>query len=433
LVTKIGAERGLELGYSGYPPPSDRNGHILRPALLAAPSRNGRPEYLKELNTLIVLEMFRNQGAISRADVARLTGISAPTVSKVVERLIDAGLLLEEGTGISTGGKRPTLLRFNDRYGQVLGIDLGGTHLRMAVASLDGSFLSTSVEDIDPAAGPDAILRRIVEAGRSALRAHGESRPIAVGLATPGIVDVDHGVVVAARNLHGWKRVPVRQALAQGFAAPVTVDNDVNLAAVGERWHGAGQGQDDVVFVSIGTGIGAGILVGGQVHRGVNFAAGEVNTLPSGVAAEDGRGELGLEDVASGPAIVRRAKARGVASADGPLTTDGVFALASAGDHAAGAVIAEAVDALARGIAGLLASIDPGVVMIGGGVSRQGDALLEPLRARLQRMVRLRARLLRSELGVDAQLHGAVFAALRLADESLVAVGRGAERGERNP
>lgn len=424
-VTVIDREKEADQPHLGYPLPSDRNGHILRPAFLGTPTRNGRPEYLKELNTLIVLEMFRNRAAASRAEVARLTGISAPTVSKVVERLIVAGLLLEEGAGVSRGGKRPTLLRFNSEYGQVLGIDLGGTHLRVAVANLDGTFLTKTVEDIDATAGPEAILRGVVESGHRALRQCGGERPIAVALATPGIVDVERGVVVAARNLAGWKGVPVRAVLAEGFDAPVTVDNDVNLAAVGERWHGAGHGHDDVVFVSIGTGIGAGILVGGQVHRGSNFAAGEINSLPSGHRAEEGKGEAGLEDVASGPAILRRARTRHLFAPTGHLTTDAVFDLARDGDPVAREVIAEAVDALARGVAALLAGIDPSVVVIGGGVSRQGDALLEPLRQRLSAMVRLRAKLLRSALGVDAQLYGAVFTALRLADESLVAVGRG--------
>jgi predicted NBD/HSP70 family sugar kinase len=424
-VTGLQTEADAGGTLRGYPLPSDGNGHIVRSAFFSGLARHGRPEYLKELNALIVLDLLRGRRAVSRADVARETGISAPTVSKIVERLIEARLVLEEGTGASTGGKRPTLLRFNARFGHVLGVDLGGTHLRVAVARLDGTILDRTLEEIDPAGGQDMILRRIVEVGQRALAAHGAGRPLAVALATPGIVDVDRGVVVGARNLRGWKEVPVRRVLADGFGAPVTVDNDVNLAAVGERWHGAGQGHENIVFVSIGTGIGAGIIIDGQVHRGAHYAAGEVNSLPTGLRNDDGTA-IGLEDVASGPAIVRRAQSRGVALPRDRVSADAVFERARSGDEAAAQVIDEAVDALARGIAALIVSVDPCVVVIGGGVSRQGDALLEPLRARLATMVRPRVRLQRSELGVDAQLHGAVFAALRLADESLVAVGRSA-------
>jgi glucokinase len=237
---------------------------------------------------------------------------------------------------------------------------------------------------------------------------------------------VQAGVVLGARNLRGWQRVPVREILTAGFGAPVTVDNDVNLAAVGERWHGAAAGHDDVIFVAIGTGIGAGILVGGQPHRGQHWAAGEVNALPSSYPALDGDGEAGLEDVASGPAIARRAAARGLSGNGQPLSAEDVFALAASGNVIAAAVIAEAVDALARGVAALVAALDPHVVVIGGGVSRQGDALLGPLRERVAAMVRRPAPIVRSALGVDAQLHGAAFVALRLADESLVALVRGA-------
>jgi len=396
----------------------------MRSAFFGGRARNGRPVHLKELNTLVVLETLRGRGAISRADVARETGISAPTVSKIVERLLDARLVLEEGTGASNGGKRPTLLHFNARFGHVLGIDLGGTHLRVAVARLDGTILDQTMEEIDQSSGPDAILSRITEVGMRALAAQSSSRAIAVTLATPGIVDVDRGVVVGARNLKGWKDVPVRRALADRFESPVTIDNDVNLAAVGERWHGAGRGHDNVVFVSVGTGIGSGIIIAGQVHRGAHFAAGEINSLPSGLRQDDGA-DIGLEDVASGPAIIRRAHALGVVLPHG-ATADAVFTLACAGEVTAAAVIAEAVHALAGGIAALLAIADPCVVVIGGGVSRQGEALLAPLRERLAKMVPLRARVLRSELGVDAQLHGAVFAALRLADQSLMALGRSA-------
>ena len=417
---------GVTGAYAGYPLPAERNGHMRRPALLGAGSRTSRPEHLKELNTLLALETFRARGALSRADVARLTGISPPTVSKIVENLVAARLLTEEGAGNSTGGKPPALLRFNAAYGRVLGIDLGGTHLRTAVAALDGTLHEKDEEEIDASAGPEVVLRRVVAAGKEALSRVKAERPLAVALATPGLVDVHTGVVLGARNLRGWQNVHVREILSAGFGAPVIVDNDVNLAAVGERWHGAAAGHDDVVFVAIGTGIGAGILIGGQPHRGHNWAAGEVNALPSGYPALEGDGEAGLEDVASGPAISRRAAARGLCRDGQPLTAEEIFALAASDDSTAVSVIAEAVDALARGVAALVAALDPHVVVIGGGVSRQGDALLGPLRERVTAMVRRPAPIVRSALGVDAQLHGAAFAALRLADESLVALVRGA-------
>ena len=296
--------------------------------------------------------------------------------------------------------------------GYVLGIDLGGTNLRLVVAGPDGAFIARASEAIDPAAGPRPILARVISTGRQILKPYTDVPLLSVGLASPGVVDVHAGTVVAARNLHGWNNVPVRQSLEEGFGVPATVDNDVNLAALGEQWRGAGRGHEDMVFISVGTGVGSGIVIGGRVHRGRHFAAGEINSLPSGCPAEDGAGEAGLEDVASGPAIVRRALARGVRPATERLTTADVFAAARHRDEAAAQVIRDAIGALARGVAALVAAIDPGVVVIGGGVSRQGDALLVPLEEQVKTLVRLRARLVRSELGVDAQLHGAAAMAL---------------------
>jgi glucokinase len=403
----------------------DGDGHMLRSALLNAPARNARPEYMRELNFLIVLEAFRTGSVMSRADVARCTKISAPTVSRIVERLVNARLLIEEGPGESTGGKRPVLLRFNEDYGRVLGVDLGGSHLRLAVASLDGTILEQTHESIDRTAGPVAILKQIAERGKALLASHGTVVPVAVSVATPGVVDVDAGLVVAARNLLGWKQVPVRTVLEGAFGAPVGIENDVNAAAIGERWRGRGRGCADLVFVSIGTGIGAGVMIRGEIHRGVHFAAGEINSVPSGVLDADGN-EAWLEDAASGPAIAARAAHLGLAVTSGELTVAKVFELAAAGDPVATGVVQDTARALARGVVALLAALDPAVVVFGGGVSHGGDVLLAPLREEVGRLTRLRCELVLSELGAGAQLHGAVYSALRLADTALIALARAA-------
>jgi glucokinase len=297
----------------------------------------------------------------------------------------------------------------------VLGIDLGGTNLRAAVAERTGAIVSRMEEPIDSAAGPAAIRARIVALAERALDAFPGGPLRAVALASPGLVDGENGVVLLASNLRDWADVPLRDWLTTDLGAPAAVENDVNLAVLGERWHGAARGCDDAVFVAVGTGVGAGILVGGRLVRGHGFAAGEIGALPSGFPAEAGGDEARIEDIAAGPAIVRRARALGIAAPHGPLTTTKVFALARAGDQRAAAVLDQAVTALARGLAAVIASVDPEVIVVGGGVSRQGDALLGPLRARLDRLMRLRVRLVLSELGTDAQLHGAVCAALRLA------------------
>jgi len=371
---------------------------------------------MKEINLLIILDAFRAAGTLSRAAVARSTGISAPTASKSVQQLVDAGLLVEDGRDAGNIGKPATRIRFNAACGAVLGIDLGGTHLRLAVSDLSGSIQGRSLEAIDPEAGPAAILARINELGNRLLNETGQS-VMAIGLATPGIVNTEAGTVIAARNLKGWHDVPIKRMLEDTFGVPAVVENDVNAAALGERWHGAARGHDSFLFVSIGTGIGAGLILDGEIYRGTHFAAGEINLLPVGVPGD----AAFLEDRGSGPGIVRRALELGfVAPPNGRITTDGVFAAASAGDEAARRAVADGVNAIAFGTGVLMAAIDPSIVVLGGGVTSQGDAILRPVTEAIGNVVRLRCEVVLSELGVDAQLHGALFVGLKRADLALV-------------
>lgn len=399
-----------------YPMAAEGAGHIVRRALLASPTRGAGPEYMRELNLLIVLDAFRIAGQMSRASVARATGLSAPTASKSVQQLVEAGLLVEQGFESGNIGKPATRVSFNAACGSVLGIDLGGTHLRMVVSDLAGGFSSRSIEAIDASSGPDAILGRIAEVGKEML-ADAPAPLMAIGLATPGIVDTETGVVGRARNLKGWVDVPVRRTLEAAFGVPAMVENDVNAAALGERWHGAARGHESFFFVSIGTGVGAGLVLGGEIYHGAHFAAGEINLLPVVLDGE----EAYLEDRGSGPAIVRRALALGFAPATASaVTTDTVFRAAAAGDEAAVRAVAEGVHAIAFGAGVLLAAVDPSIVVIGGGVSSQGEALLLPVREAIAKVARLRCEVVLSELGVDAQLHGALFVGLKRADLALV-------------
>ncbi len=391
-------------------------GEMVSGTRLVAPRRTALPSYMKEINLLIVLDAFRAAGTLSRAAVARSTGISAPTASKSVQQLVDAGLLVEDGRDAGNIGKPATRIRFNAACGAVLGIDLGGTHVRLAVSDLSGSIKGRSLEAIDPEAGPAAILARINELGNRLLNETDQS-VMAIGLATPGIVNTEAGTVIAARNLKGWHDVPIGSMLEDTFGVPAVVENDVNAAALGERWHGAARGHDSFLFVSIGTGIGAGLILDGEIYRGTHFAAGEINLLPVGVPGD----AAFLEDRGSGPGIIRRALDLGfVGPPNGRTTTDGVFAAASSGDEAARRAVADGVNAIAFGTGVLMAAIDPSIVVLGGGVTSQGDAILHPLTEAIGNVVRLRCEVVLSELGVDAQLHGALFVGLKRADLALV-------------
>ncbi len=287
------------------------------------------------------------------------------------------------------------------REGPVLAIDLGGTRLRAAVADGDGTILARDEEPVrDP--DPGELQPRIVEFGRTLISKAGAAVQ-AVGVSTPGLVDGDAGVVVGARNL-GWRNVRLGLALAEGFGAPTVIENDANCAALGEEWRGAGRGHRDLVYVSIGTGVGAGILAGGALVRGARFAAGELGRLPYASVET-------VEDVAGGPGIVRRARERGL----DVLTTANVYDVAAAGDAQAAEVVRDAVAALATAVTAVIVVLDPGVVVVGGGVAGQGERLLAPLREDVARRLTNPCPIILSELGGDAQLFGAMSLALRLA------------------
>ena len=291
--------------------------------------------------------------------------------------------------------------------GLALAVDLGATHLREALADPSGAFVIRDNRDVDPTLAADVLVSQIAAAARDLLARSGVVTPVAVGIACPGVIDVEAGLVRGARNFRGWQGVPLARMLSEALGAPVFIENDVNAAALGESWRGAGRGLDSLAFIAVGTGIGVGIVIDGRVYRGAHFAAGEVNSLPSGVDDAD------VESIASGPAIVRRALAANVGrSRDTELTTDAVFAAAASGDPAAALVVGDALRALGRTVAWLIAALDPAVVVVGGGVSRQGESLLPPIRAEVQRYVSDRAPVVLSKLGVDAQLHGALRLAL---------------------
>jgi glucokinase len=283
-----------------------------------------------------------------------------------------------------------------------IAIDLGGTRLRVATGDDAGRLVARHAGHVPPDPRPETLADAMA-AGAAGL-VEGRT-PLAAGVACPGLIDAGAGIVKAARNL-GWRDVPLARMLSDRLGCPIVLENDVNLAALGEAVFGAGKGCRDIAFLGVGTGVGAGLVLDGRLHRGASFAAGEVGRLPSGVG-DDGRVELSVEDVASGPAVLRRARLAGIAAE----STSGVFALAGDGDDRAAAVIRDAAAALALAVASIVAIADPEVVIVGGGVAQQGDALLRPLRDAASRLG-VRTPVVTAALGEDSQLYGALRAAI---------------------
>ncbi len=396
----------------------DGHGHT-QAAEAMGPANHG---LLKQLNMLALLRLARASGVISRAELARRSGLSPPTVSALVAKLLRAGLLREEGVGDSSGGRRPTLLRFNARFGYVLGADIGGTRVRVAVADLNGELLAHAEE---PTRKSPPYVRTVVEQiatlSRQVVKTAGvrwrDVRLLAIG--APGITDVERGIVRHAPNLPGWRDVPLRELMESALRLPVHVDNDVNMAVLGESWRGAARGLRNVAFIAIGAGIGAGLLINGELYRGSTHAAGEVGymLLDPKATCEEFR-ELGfLEMRASGPAMA--ARARQLMGRSRALDAKAVFEAARRGDETARRLVDEIAAYISAAAANVATLLDPEMIVLGGGVSLAGELLTEPIRETIARTVPAKPAVVVSALEDRAQLYGAIFSALQLVERQL--------------
>ena len=217
-------------------------------------------------------------GPFTRAELIEATGLSGPTVGFLTAQLTARGLTRDLGTGPSRGGRRPALMEFNARHGFVAGIDLGPTRTRVAIADLRGNSLAHRIIPTPNRLAPPAALGSIAKVVRELMCEAGAppDRLLAVGAGAPGVVDVNRGVVVLAPNLAGWSNVPMRDCLEEALGAPTLIENDVNLALLGEHWKGAARGHRTCAFLFVGTGIGAAVLIDGKLHRGHHFMAGEI-------------------------------------------------------------------------------------------------------------------------------------------------------------
>lgn len=341
------------------------------------------------------------------------TGLSAPTVGSLAGHLIKSGLIRDLGAGPSRGGRRPTFMEFNARHGYVAGIDLGPTRTRLAVADLRGELLTERVV-ATPSRGAAALLSHLVTEVRAMLRqAHvpGE-RLLAVGAGAPGVVDPKSGTVVAlAPNLKGWKEVPMGRILKRALDAPVVVENDVNLAILGEHWRGAARGHDNCAFITVGKGIGAGIVVKGELHHGHHFLAGEIALMCMGpqFVGTDFGSQGCLEKLAGLKALAARWSHP--AGRNGERWIGDLFEAAESGDRVARKTVDEAVTLIGIAAANLSVVLDPSIVVLGGAFIIEGKRVVDDVRKIVERIVPSPPRIVLSELHEEAPLWGSLLIA----------------------
>lgn len=338
---------------------------------------------MREVNRSIVLDMIRRGGRISRTDLARRSALTKPTVSAIVEDLIADGVVHEVGFGqsVPTGGRRARLLEFNESSAAYLGIRFGVHTTTVAISDARGVIRATR-DVATPAGRPEAAVECAVALVDDALEAAEipRKRLQAAGVAVGGLVDCHTGYCVLSPNL-GWKNFPLRDQLKSRLHLPVMVNNVKDAAALAEGRLGAAKGLRTYLWVYAGTGIGAGIVIDGQVFYGNKGFGGEIGHCR---VSKDGPI---LETIASGAAVVvgaQKALSNGGASSlkelEGELSASDVFRAARAGDALSASVVGEAARHLGVGISYLLNILNPELVVIGGPMVEAGDSLLHPLR-----------------------------------------------------
>jgi len=379
-----------------------------------------------------LLALLRDEGPLSRVQLADRLNVSRTTVAAEVTRLGELGLAQEVGPAASRGGRRSTLVDLAAGI-RFVGISIGATGMSVGVTDGRLAVLSTRSRDCDIRKGPEVVLAAALEVVREVLEECGVDRPMGAGVGVPGPVDFHRGVSVSPPIMPGWDGYPVRDAVSRELGCPVVLDNDVNVLAVGEQHSGVARTAQDFLFVKIGTGIGCGIVVDGELYRGVDGCAGDIGHIrvedfgPTCACGNTGC----LEAFSGGAALARDATAAARAGRSpalaslleekGELTAADIAIAVSQGDAQAVQLIRDSGRRVGQVLASLVSFFNPGLIVIGGRVTGLGHALLAEIRGVTYRrslpLATGNLPIVLSELGDE----GGVIGAARLISSSVYA------------
>jgi glucokinase len=375
-----------------------------------------------DINEFLVRDALRERGQLTRKELSEELGLSPASISRIVRRLVNAGIVSEEATSSEGPGRKSDLIRFNSRSGCVIAIDLGGTKCHGVVADLSAEILAEDDRPTYDQGTPSSALLACIETLRGRAAAHGLAvRAIVVGI--PAVPDPDSGLVGSGPNVQ-WEGYDLIGLLSEHLAEPFRIENDVTLAAIGQTWRGEGRALSGFVTLSLGTGIGGAIFANGQLVRGRHNSAGEIGyLLTSRAQLRHSNGAAALESVVSGPSIA--ARARELLSDGGPsrlapgeLTAADVFRAAADGDEVAKLVIGEVIDHVAMAIVDVAAVLDPERIILDGSIGRALEPYVERILERVAPRVPHVPELRFSRLGPNATVIGAIAGALALERET---------------
>ncbi|WP_217702524.1 ROK family transcriptional regulator [Nocardioides guangzhouensis] len=385
-----------------------------------------------------LLAHLRDDGPLSRVQLADRMNVSRTTIAAEVNRLGELGLAHEVGPAASRGGRRSTMVDLAPGI-RFVGISIGATGMSVGVTDGRLAVLATRTRECDIRQGPEAVLATALELARETLEECGVERPMGAGVGVPGPVDFHRGVSVSPPIMPGWDGYPVRDAVSRGLGCPVVLDNDVNVLAIGEQHAGVARAARDFLYVKIGTGIGCGIVVDGELYRGVDGCAGDIGHIrvqdfgPTCACGNTGC----LEAFSGGAALARDATEAARAGRSpvlaellaekGELTAADIGIAVSRGDAQAVQLIRDSGHRVGQVLASLVSFFNPGLIVIGGRVTGLGHALLAEIRGVTYRrslpLATGNLPIVLSELGDE----GGVIGAARLISSSVYApLGSGA-------
>jgi len=354
----------------------------------------GSFKWMKSLNRSLILNTIRTHGEVSRAEIAKITKLTPPTVTNIVSELLDNKLVIESDLGASTGGRRPIMLRINADAYHIVGVDIGIHWLRTVVTNLNADIKAAEKLALPPRVDEAALIGHLIDTVKLVLKKAGISAGdlMGIGLGMHGLVDPAAGKAIFAPNF-GLRDISLREPLEREFQVPVHVENDVVAFALGESWFGEGTDTGNFIAVNIGEGVGAGIVLNGQLYKGATYSAGEIGHTT--VEMDGPRCTCGnygcLQSLVSGPALVRQAVQRLEAGerslirelcGEDPeaITGEMIAQAARQGDPLAIDLFRRVGRYLGIGLANLINTLNPRKIILGGGVTNAADLFLEETR-----------------------------------------------------
>lgn len=352
------------------------------------------PQIIKNLNKHAVLDLIRfTPGGISRAELAQRMDLSRAAMTAIVNDLLDSDVIRETESRGGQSGRPPIILEVNSTRGRVIGIDMGASHLCIILTDFGAQVIDEIEVPFRVADGPETCIAQANTLMEDLLRKNQLTikNISALGIGVPGPIASDTGTVFAPPIMPGWDGYPIQASLEEKWSFPVSLNNDAELGALGEWAYGVGRGENYLAYIKVGTGVGSGLLLNGQIYRGATGSAGEIGHLTieeNGPLCDCGNSGC-LEALAGGRAIARQGREaiqkgqRTLLSSMGPsesLTARDVASAARRGDLVSQKIIANAGRYLGIAIAGLVNLFNPRTVVVGGGVAQIGDLLLQPIR-----------------------------------------------------